>query len=265
MLRILFLLVLALSLAPAPARADPSARRASVIESFQGSGDEEAGADLDDAPSSGAAAARGAADRADRASQEAAGDGRLASAEAAEAVGEAPRRRAPGSGLGAPPTRSLSLELGGALLALGGWAYPKIPLDGDPDDRFHAHGAGAAFRLHYDFVAMDLDWRLGLDGALPGYLGAMGTFGVRKDLGRWENPRIVARGGGGLELMVAGGAADSVFLVPVFVAEGEIAVEVTVVPDQFTVGAVFDAGLRYGLPLGLGLGVGGYLRASYLF
>ena len=163
-----------------------------------------------------------------------------------------------------PTTRSLALDLGGALVVLGGWAFPKIPLKGSPDDAFHAPGLGAGYQLHLDFTAMDLDWRVGSRGALPGYLGLYGTVGVRTLMGPWANPRLIARGGGGLELMFAS-AGGATFFVPLLLAEGEASLEFTVVPEVLGLGAALALDVRYGLPLGVGFDLGGYLRANLWF
>ncbi len=163
-----------------------------------------------------------------------------------------------------PTAKSLALDLGGAIALLGGWAFPKVPLRGSPDNAFHVPGLGAAFQLHLDFPAMDLDWRVGSHGALPGYLGLYGTVGVRSLMGPWANPRVVARGGCGLELMLAS-AGGATFFVPLLLAEGEAAIEFTVVPDALGLGAAIALDVRYGLPLGLGFNLGGYLRANLWF
>lgn len=162
------------------------------------------------------------------------------------------------------PTRSLSMDLGLAATVLGGLAFPKVPLSGSPDNSWHAPGLGAAFQLHGDFTAMDLDWRVGGRGALPGYMGLYGTVGIRKEMGPWKAPRLVARGAGGLELMLAS-AGGATYLVPVFLAEAEAAVEYMVVPATLGLGAGLALDVRYGLPLGLGFNLGGFLRANLWF
>jgi len=164
-----------------------------------------------------------------------------------------------------PATRALVLDLGGEVVTLGGYAFPKIPLKGTTTNRFKAHGLGGAFRLNYDFEATGLDWRVKLGGALPGYLGLGATVGIRKNMGPWQNPRVFLRGGGGLELMLAGGIEDVVFLVPVFVGDGEASIEYEVLANQFVVGAALEVGVRYGLPLGGGFQIGSFIRAAYLF
>lgn len=160
--------------------------------------------------------------------------------------------------------RSLGFDLGLAASVMGGLAFPKIPLKGRPDHSWHAPGLGAAFQLHGDFTAMELDWRVGGRGALPGYMGLYSTVGIRKELGLWKSPRIVGRGGAGLELMLAS-AAGATFLVPVFLAEGEAAVEYPAIPSTLDLGAGLSLDVRYGLPLGLGFNLGGFVRANLLF
>lgn len=162
-----------------------------------------------------------------------------------------------------PATRSLTLDLGGGLVSLGGYAFPKIAFNGEPDNAFHAFGLGGAFRLFYDFPAMDFDWRVGLNGALPGYLGLRGTVGIAKDISPVVNPRFVARGGVGIEMMMAH-ANDATFLMPNFIGEGDLGAEFEVMPNRLFLGASFALALRYGLPLGFGLDVGGFLRARLM-
>jgi hypothetical protein len=177
-----------------------------------------------------------------------------------EPAGDSPRPGASGLRAGS----SLGFDLGVAASIMGGLAFPKIPLKGTPDYGWHAPGLGAAFQLHGDFTAMDLDWRVGGRGALPGYMGLYGTVGIRKELGLWKTPRIVGRGGAGLELMLAS-AAGATFLMPVFLAEGEAAVEYPVIPSALDLGAGLSLDVRYGLPLGLGFNLGGFVRANLLF
>ncbi|MBI5547893.1 MAG: hypothetical protein HY901_28755, partial [Deltaproteobacteria bacterium] len=165
-----------------------------------------------------------------------------------------------------PATQSITLDLGGAANFLGGWGYPKIRVRGiDPDTGFYAHGLGGAFKLHWDFTAQDLDWRLGVDGTLPGYAAIEGTVGVRKDMGPWRNPRLLMRAAGGVELMLGAGDKDSSFLIPVFVGKGEAAVEFSVVENLWSIGVGFELGVRYGLPLGIGFDFGTFLRNEIWF
>lgn len=162
-----------------------------------------------------------------------------------------------------PATRSLTLDLGGGWVSLGGYAFPKIAFSGDPDNAFHSFGLGGAFRLFYDFPAMDFDWRVGLNGAHPGYLGLRGSVGIAKDISPVVNPRFVARGGVGIEMMMAS-ANDATYLMPNFVGEGDLGAEFEVMPNRLFLGASFALTLRYGLPLGFGLDVGGFLRARLM-
>lgn len=178
----------------------------------------------------------------------------------AQVAGDSPRPGASGLMAGS----SFGFDLGLAASVMGGLAFPKVPLKGTPDYGWHAPGLGAAFQLHGDFTAMDLDWRVGGRGALPGYMGLYGTVGIRKELGLWKSPRIVGRGGAGLELMLAS-AAGATFLMPVFLAEGEAAVEYPVIPSALGLGAGLSLDVRYGLPLGLGFNLGGFVRANLLF
>ncbi|MGI5862652.1 MAG: hypothetical protein ACOX6T_11425 [Myxococcales bacterium] len=162
-----------------------------------------------------------------------------------------------------PATRSLTVDLGGGMVSLGGYAFPKIAFSGAPDNAFHAFGLGGAFRLFYDFPAMDFDWRVGLNGALPGYLGMRGTVGIAKDISPVVNPRFVARGGVGVEVMMAS-ANKATYLVPNFLGEGDLGAEFEVMPNRLFLGASFALALRYGLPLGFGLDVGGFFRARLM-
>ncbi|MFN7130527.1 MAG: hypothetical protein ACK4N5_00495 [Myxococcales bacterium] len=170
----------------------------------------------------------------------------------------------------APRARSVTLGIGGAVATLGGYAFPKITFSGSPEARFRAFGLGGAFTLHTDMPLADLDWRFGLQGALPGYLGLQGTVGIKKDLGRWENPKITARGGGGLELMVAGRFSDATgpgyaYLVPVVLGQGETAIDFDVVPNRVRLGGAFELAARLGLPIGFGFNAAGWLRAQVLY
>ncbi len=195
----------------------------------------------------------------------------------APAVAPAPSAPAPEAAkLGAPlgakapaasealPARSLALDVGLAASVMGGLAFPKIPLKGSPDNSWHAPGLGGAFQLHGDFTAMDLDWRVGGRGALPGYMGLYSTVGIRKEMGPWQSPHLVARGGAGLELMLAS-AGGATYLLPVFLAEAEGAIELPVVPSALDLGAGLSLDVRYGLPLGLGFNLGGFVRANLWF
>jgi hypothetical protein len=83
-------------------------------------------------------------------------------------------------------------------------------------------------------------------------------------MGPWANPRLIARGGGGLELMFAS-AGGATFFVPLLLAEGEASLEFTVVPQVLGLGAALTLDVRYGLPLGVGFNLGGYLRANVWF
>ena len=158
-----------------------------------------------------------------------------------------------------------SLDLGGELLMLGGSANPQIPLRGIASTDFVSHGAGPAFKLHYDFQLTDLDWRVGLNGALPGYLGLGGTVGIQKDVGPWDNPRFLLRVGGGLEMMLAAGAPLYRFIVPLVVGDAELGLEYEVIPGRLNLGGLFDLGVRYGIPLGFGLDLGAFLRCRLFF
>lgn len=164
-----------------------------------------------------------------------------------------------------PATQSFSVDLGGAVNLLGGYAYPKIALKGTPDDGFYAHGLGAGFKLHWDFPAQGVDWRLGLDGTLPGWAGLEATVGIRKDLGPWTNPRVIMRGAGGVEFMCGGGDQGTIFLIPVIVGKGEAFIEATVVENVLSIGAGFELGLKYGVPLGVGFDFGTFIRTELWF
>ncbi len=168
-----------------------------------------------------------------------------------------------------PATNSFSLDLGASIVTLGGYAYPKIKLGhgSTPDLDFRAHALGASFRLSWDFVAADLDWRVGLAGGLPGYLGLRGTVGVNRNMGPWSNPRLMARLAGGIELMLAANSPipQADFLIPIFLGEGELALDIEVVRNRFVLGPALTATLRYGLPAGGGFDAGGWLRFKLLF
>jgi len=163
-----------------------------------------------------------------------------------------------------PATQSLSLDLGGAVNTMGGYAYPKIGLKNAADDGFYPHGLGGGFKLHWDFSAQDLDWRIGLDGTLPAFAALEATVGVRKDLSPWQNPRLIVRGAGGIEMML-GGANDRIFMLPVFVGRGETFLEVTVVPNVLSLGGGVELALRYGIPLGVGVDFGAFVRSEVWF
>ncbi len=171
-----------------------------------------------------------------------------------------------------PRVRLVTVGVCGAIASLGGFAFPKLAFSGNPDNNFHAFGAGGAFTAHVDLPMADLDWRFGVQGALPGYLGAQGTVGIKKEVGPWENPKVTARGGGGIELMVAGlYAADNkgnpgyAFLVPVVLGAGETAVDFEVVKNRFRLGGALELAARFGLPIGFGFNAAGWLRAQLMF
>lgn len=164
-----------------------------------------------------------------------------------------------------PANMSLVLDLGGAVNLLGGYAYPKIPIKGSADNGFYWHGLGAGAKLHYNFVAEDLDWRLGLDGTLPGFAAFEATVGVRKDLAPWTNPRVIARGGGGVEMMFGAGMPDVSFLLPVFVGRGEAALEATVIENALSLGLGFELAVKYSVPAGVGFDAGAFVRTEVWF
>lgn len=164
-----------------------------------------------------------------------------------------------------PATQSITLDLGGGVNLAGGWNKAKIGLKGSPNNGFYANGLGGAFKLHWDFAASDLDWRLGLDGTLPGYMGLEATVGIRQNLSPWTNPRLLARVGGGLEMTLAGGERDTAYLVPFLVAKGELALEVTVIENLLAFGAGFELGGRYGVPLAVGFDFGAFVRTEIWF
>jgi hypothetical protein len=160
--------------------------------------------------------------------------------------------------------RALTLGLGGVVATLGGFAFPRIPLKGEPTGDFTAHGLGGALEVLYDFSLMDLDWRLGVLAALPGLVTVGGNVGIRKVMGPWENPQIITRGAGGMELLIGAGDPSFAYLIPVFVGLGESGIEYQL-NRRVAVGAAFQLLFRYGLPLGVGFNVGGFLRATVGF
>jgi hypothetical protein len=169
-----------------------------------------------------------------------------------------------------PATMSLSLDLGGTAVMLGGLAYPKINLrkyGSDADNAWRFHGLGAGFRLTWEFQAADLDWRVAADGALPGYLGLRGTAGITKNMGPWSNPRLMARFAGGIEVMLAGNSPfpQPVFVIPLFLVEGEVALELELIRNMLFFGPVMTAAARYGIPLGGGFDAGAWLRGKLVF
>jgi hypothetical protein len=181
------------------------------------------------------------------------------------AVEPAPKRALPKVKDYVPATQSVTVDVGGAVDLLGGWAYPKVALyKSRPDTGFYAHGIGGGMKLHWDFTAQDLDWRLGLDGTLPRFAAFEATVGVRRDLSPWQNPRILLRAAGGVEMMY-GGAEGKYFLAPTFVGKGEAVLEFTLIDNLLSLGAGFEIGVRYGLPLGVGFDFGSFIRTEIWF
>lgn len=183
----------------------------------------------------------------------------------AEAVARPAEKSKPAPRDYVPATHSVSVDLGGGVNLLGGWAYPKIVLKGTPDEEFYSHGLGAGMKLHWDFPAQDLDWRVGLEGTLPGFAALNVTVGVRKDLGPWTNPRLLVRAGGGIEFLCGAGQRRTAFFVPVFLGKGEVALEVTVIENLLSLGLGAELALKYGIPAGLGFDAHGFVRTEVWF
>lgn len=194
-------------------------------------------------------------------------------APAAAVESDAPRRQSFDEDAEEPPNlRSVTVGFGGAVATLGGYALPKIPFSGSPDNKFHAFGLGGGLTIQVDMPLADLDWRFGVQGVLPGYLGLQGTVGIKKEIGPWENPKVTTRGAGGLELMVAGlyaednaGMPGYAFVVPVVLGVGETAIDFEVVKNLLRLGGAIELAARLGVPIGFGFNAAGWLRAQLLF
>lgn len=183
---------------------------------------------------------------------------------AALAWGAAPDARAekgPGDAELIPGSNALALKLGVMANVFGGRALPRIDIDGDSDNDFHGHAHGAGFALLLDTPAMGLDWRFGLMGGLPSYFSASATAGVRRNLSASRAYRLMTRVGVGLEGMFAGEGPANFFL-PVLLGEGEVAALWDLGGEAFAIGPAVDVSARYGIPFGVGLGAGAFLRVE---